>query len=66
MTFLPLEPEHDGGPGLVLGSAEDDEGERGGDPLCQQVPSPSPAAWEAGQVSLQVMRRLFPPWEGGC
>lgn len=31
--FFPPEPEHDGGPGLVLGLAEDDEGEGGGDPL---------------------------------
>lgn len=64
MTFPP-EPEHDSGPGLVLGPAEDDEGEGGGDPLCQQVPPPSPAAWEARQVSLRIMGGLFPPWGGG-
>lgn len=51
-SLLLPESEHDCGPGLVPGPAEDDESEGGGDPLGQQMPPPSPASREDGQVSL--------------
>ena len=45
-----LEPQHDGGSGLVPGPAASPAGEGGGDPLSQQVPPAAPASWEARQV----------------
>lgn len=45
-----LEPEHDCGPGLVLGPAEADASEGGGDPLSQQVPPEATPARQARQV----------------
>lgn len=45
-----LEPEHDRGSRLVLGPAEANAGEGGGDPLGQQVSSQAPASWKTRQV----------------
>lgn len=50
LAFSTLEPEHDRGSRLVLGPAEADAGEGGGDPLGQQVPPQAPAPREARQV----------------